>query len=298
MSTVEQKAAERRQCWHKGCEYLLNDEARTAWIVKGPRIGRHRRYRIPDSVVISGKTYIVESVEMGAFKRAKCLRHLVVPDSIEYLDEYNFSSLPQLRSIYIGKGLKCLSSWIFHGNKKLRHFEIDKANTKICLEDGIIYMKSGKCAVTTPFSPKHLSIKEGVEEVDNVAFWYNKNLESVAFPSTLKKIGDNSFSGCPKLKEVRLPEGFEECVIQCFMDNPALELVDLPSTMKVLNDETFYNCPNLKALVIRTDSVLVPKGQMELPPCCTLRVPEDLIEEYKNHPLWSQAMRIEPIPNG
>lgn len=298
-STIDQPASERRQYKMGGCEYLLNDEARTAWIVKGPRIGRRTRYRIPDSVVVDGEKYTVESVEIGAFRKAKCLKHVVIPDSVEFVDEFNFSSLPSLRSIFVGKRLDYLTSWIFQCNKKLSSFVIDKENPNICVDKGIIYSKCGKCALTTPYAPRHLHIKEGVEVIEKVAFWYNENLESVTFPSTLKKIGDNSFGGCPKLKEVKLPEGFEECVVQCFMEDEGLEMVDLPSTMKELNHETFYGCHNLRTLIIRTKSVLVTdrdsKFPLDIPARCTLKVPKDLIEEYRNSPYWNHIERIESI---
>lgn len=163
MSTLSQPKEERRTYKAKGCEYLLNDEEKTAWIVKGPRIGRIKRYRVPDTITIEGTAYIVESIEIGAFEKAKCLKHLVIPDSIEFVDEYNFSSLPSLRSIYIGKNVKYLSSWIFQLNKKLRSFVISNENPHLFVEKGIVYTTDGKSALTTPFNVKHLRIKEGVE---------------------------------------------------------------------------------------------------------------------------------------
>ncbi len=232
MGTIEQDVSERRNYKHGGCEYLLNDEERTAWIVKGPRIGRRHRYRIPNHVKVNGERYDIESVEIGAFKKSKCLRHLIVPDSILFIDEYNFCSLPNLRSIYIGKGLKYLSSWIFGNCPKLTSFIISLDNPHLCIEHGTVYTKDGKCAVTSPFKQRHLAIKEGVEVIENVAFWWNDKLKDVHFPSTLRKIGDNSLAGCPKLRSVTLPEGVEECLVQSFEDNDGLEIADLPSTMK------------------------------------------------------------------
>ncbi len=90
MSTIEQGASERRNYKQGGYEYLLNDEKKTAWIVKAPSIGRCRRFRIPNHVIINGERYEIESVEIGAYKKTKRLKHLVVPDSILFLDEYNF----------------------------------------------------------------------------------------------------------------------------------------------------------------------------------------------------------------
>ena len=85
MSTLNQPREERRTYKGKGYEYLLNDEEKTAWIVRAPRIGRKKRFRVPDIIDVEGTAYTVESIEFGAFGKAKCLKHLVIPDSIEFV---------------------------------------------------------------------------------------------------------------------------------------------------------------------------------------------------------------------
>ena len=299
MSTISQSTEERRSYKQGGCVYLLNDEAKTAWIVKGPRIGRRRRYRLPEYVMVEGERYVIESIEMAAFGKAKCLKHLVIPDSIAYIDEYNFSSLPRLRSIYIGKGLEYVSSWIFHNNRKLRSFVISNDNPFLTVEHGIVYRKDANCAITTPFHRKHITVKEGTKEIFSTAFWWNKNLKSITFPSTLKKIDDNGVANCENLKEVILPEGFEECALQCFWGCTSLQLADLPSTTKELEHESFHDCPNLRALIIRCPELLLPHTcgdePMDLPPCCTLYVPSHLVESYRQHPLWSSCKDVKSI---
>lgn len=288
-----------RQFYRNGkWSYLLDDDVKTARIVKG-HIGRCKRFRIPESVEVDGERYKIVSVEIDAFNKAKCLKHLVIPDSIEFIDEYNFSSLPSLRSIYVGKGLQYVSSWIFHSNKKLRNFVIDKENPHYFIEKGIVYTIDGKTAVTSPFEQKRLRIREGVEVVENIAFWYNKNLVSIAFPSTLRIIGDNSFAGCENLTEVVLPEGLEKCVCQSFQDCSRLAYVDLPSTLRDLDYEMFYECPSLRTLILRKEELLIPKTfnnkPFYIPDICTLKVPKHLVEDYRRHPLWAKAKHIEEI---
>jgi len=299
MGTIAQDASERRNYKQNGYKYLLNDEEKTAWIVKGPRIGRCHRYRIPNHVIVNGERYDIERVEIDAFEKAKSLRHLIVPDSIIFIDEYNFSSLPNLRSIYIGKGLKYLSSWIFGDCPKLTTFEISLDNPHLCIEHGTVYTKDGKRAVMSPFKQRHIVIKEGVEVIENVAFWWNDKLKDVHFPSTVRKIGDNSLAGCPKLRSITLPEGVEECVVQSFQDNEGLEVADLPSTMKNYGCETFNNCPQLNTLIIRTNHVLElntwRNEPLDLSSHCTLKVPKELVEEYRQHPLWGNFRNIIAI---
>lgn len=164
---------------------------------------------MPEFVEINGGRYTIVSAEMAAFKRAKCLKHLIIPDSIEFVDEYNFSRLPSLRSIYIGKGLKYMTSWEFHSYKNLRSFVIDKDNPHLCVNNGIVYTKDSKCAITTPFKLQCVNLQEGTEVIKDTAFWFNENLKTVILPSTIKTIGKESFLGCSNLKNFIVPKGHD-----------------------------------------------------------------------------------------
>lgn len=95
---------ERRIYRSRKWEYLFDDDDKTAWIVKG-YIGRYKRFRISNSVEIDGQSYTITCMELGAFNHPRTLRHLSIPDSIEYVDEDEFTFMPKLRSIHIGKGV-------------------------------------------------------------------------------------------------------------------------------------------------------------------------------------------------
>lgn len=111
--TLKSKPYNEQRYYHrKRWGYLLDDNDKTAWVVKG-HIGRCKRFRIPDSIEIDGKNYTVTSIELGAFNNPKTLRHLTIPDSIEYVDEDEFVFLNNLRSVYVGKGVKHLTDWHF-----------------------------------------------------------------------------------------------------------------------------------------------------------------------------------------
>ena len=89
--------------------YLLDDEEKTAWIDKG-HIGRCRSYRLPEHVMIDGERYTIESVKIGAFYIPGTLRHLVIPNSINYIDENAFSCPDTL----LGKVLSILTILIIY----------------------------------------------------------------------------------------------------------------------------------------------------------------------------------------
>ena len=61
--------------------YLLDDEKKTAWIKRG-YIGRCKRYRVPDHVMVGEERYTVESIEIGAFNAPKTLRFRVCKSEV------------------------------------------------------------------------------------------------------------------------------------------------------------------------------------------------------------------------
>ena len=285
----------RRRHWQGKFLYLLDDEEKTAWIDKG-HIGRCRRYRLPDHVVIDGIRYTIESVERGAYGAPRTLHHLVIPDTFNYVDEWAFCC-HNLRSVHIGKGLKYIDMWTFCHCYKSRHIHIDKDNPYLKYEHGMVLSKDGKILWVSYTKYPHVTIPEGVEEIHDCAFMENQKLESVVFPQSLRKMGDNSFGSCPNLRNIVLPEGFEECVIQSFWENEKLSSIDLPSTFTQLGIETFWSCSKLETIVLRAPIVAEHRECFTDVPTdrCRLFVPAELVEQYRKSPQWNMFQHILPL---
>ena len=289
---------ERREYRQNGFVYLLEDEEKTAWIKKG-RIKRCSRYRLPDHVMLNGVRYTIIGVEAGAYNHPRTLHHLVISDSIHDFDEYCFDSFKNLESIHLGKGWDYMDGWYFINCPKLRTIHIDKDNPYLKVHDGMVLSKDGKMVYLGFADRKHLTIPDGVEGIGQCAFWQHKKLETIQFPKTLRKIGDNSFSNCPKLRSVVLPEGFRECVVQSFIENENLNLIDFPSTFLKMGCQTMIDCPNLQTIVLRAPQVVEtsdghPYGGIPTD-TCRLYVPAELVEQYREHPVWRAFKYIFPI---
>jgi len=211
--------------------YLLNHETGRARILQIPRIKRRKRYRIPEHINYNGKRYIIDEIDICEW-RGKCVKHIVIPNTIEYLDPDSFCGCPNLRSIYIGKGVEFIDSWLFAHTKKLRCFAIHPDNPHIFYENGVIYSKDDDTALTSPFQLSKIVIREGTKSIHPLAFWYNERLESVVLPSTLKNIGSNAFAGCCLLRDINIPEGLEHVGENCFGDCLSLELPIIPKSIQ------------------------------------------------------------------
>lgn len=277
---------ERRIYRSRKWEYLLDDDDKTAWIVKG-HIGRCKRFLIPECVDADGQSYTITSIELGAFNRPKTLKHLAIPDSIEYVDEDEFIFMTNLRSVYIGKGIKNLTDWHFRRGKGSVSLFIDKENPNIKPSNNLLLTSDGKTVLRTLKYCRKYIIPDGVERIQACAMCWNKMLEEASLPNTLKVVGDNGLSNNPKLRRLTFPEGFETFDVQGLIDNIGLEYLDLPSTLKRLTD-SLRGCTGLKTLIIRTNYVFDdPHLDVEdLPRDCQILVPDYLVDEYKRHPVW------------
>lgn len=290
---------ERLYC-NKGYKYILNDNNYTAKIVKG-HIGRVVTYRIADHVIVDGIRYEIDSIAAGAYNHPRSLKHLIIPDSIVYLDEDTLNFLPNLRSIHIGKGLKYIGHWHFRSCPKLRSIQIDKKNPNMKRYENMVISADGRVLMTSLFNRKHYNIPNGIEEIESVAFMNNTRLNNINFPTSLRKIGECCFSDTG-IVELRLPEGLECCMCQVFMECENLEIIDFPSTFKSFSTgwEILSGCKNLKKLILRSDSLIEIDDLMTYFEDvdirqCALYVPQHLRGAYLNHPQWGHFNKIVQI---
>lgn len=61
-------------------------------------------------------------------------------------------------------------------------------------------------------------------------------------------IGEAVFSGCEKLKKVKLPEGLTEIDRLVFNECKSLERIEIPDTVKSIGNYAFCKCEKLTAV--------------------------------------------------
>ena len=287
------KVFKKNQRW----KFEIDEIGETVKIVRG-HIGRCKTFRIPNEVTISGVKYRVKSVDLYAFNSSRTLKRLIIPDGVQFVDECNFNGCKNLKFVYIGESVEYVLPYSFPINKHQVKVIINKANQYLVCHNGIICARDG-VAICSLIAPRSLVIPEGVKVIGSLTFNGNNRLEEVKFPSSLKMIDDNGLSQCNNLKQVILPEGFESINVQGLMDNANLEMLDLPSTTIALGYEALYGCKNLRMLIIRAKHLLEPKlkpnSRFEFSEKCELYVPGNLLDAYKEHPVWGNFKSVKPL---
>ena len=78
----------------------------------------------------------------------------------------------------------------------------------------------------------------------------NQLINEIKIDSTVKKINDNAFLGCPKLRVVEISEGVNEIGSNAFSSCLSLTRVSLPNSITLIKISTFAFCKSLKEILI------------------------------------------------
>lgn len=134
--------------------------------------------------------------------------------------------------------------------------------TKITLPQTIRHI--GKGAFSELWALKEINIPEGVEEIDEYAFFVCSFLKDITIPGTVKKIGNHAFARCDTLEKVQICEGVLEIGERAFRDCGILKEIHIPGSVERLmtateqysgaGNEVFSGCPEL--------TVYCPVGSM------------------------------------
>lgn len=87
-------------------------------------------------------------------------------------------------------------------------------------------------------------IPDGINQICTFAF-KGLNLTSLTTPKSLKYIELGAFSGCSKLKTIKLNEGLIKIGKEAFLENISLVDFSFPSTLTEIGEKAFYYCKAL-----------------------------------------------------
>lgn len=129
----------------------------------------------------------------------------------------------------------------------------------------------------------HVTIGEGLLELESDVFAGLRNVRSVYFPRTLKAIYSGAFSECGKLKTADLPDALRYIGPGAFQGCLSLAEITFGSSLKNIQADAFRGCRNLNKLTFPSDvteigesafadtgveRIVLPDGIEDLPKSC------------------------------
>ncbi len=250
---------ERRES--NGLIYAINDDGKSAAFVSYGTC--------TDETVYIASTYEGQPVTVmynndypkGIFpvyheNKNKNVKHIVIPDTVKYVDETCISMCPNIESVYYGASVENINSFNFKWGYGVKFSTVEvspenpyyscKNNCVVDLRTNALVLATHKAVIPDDGSVKIIGrgafapacywlgsivIPEGVKVIDYGAFSGCSRLESVVFPDSLEIIDENAFSNCQNLKKVELGANLK-ALSQDFLISTHIKKIDYKGTVE------------------------------------------------------------------
>lgn len=166
----------------------------------------YKLYVLDDLILPQTKT-----IKAGMYESLGVNQHLVIPDTVEVIEDGAFESLGFDVRIQFSKNLKYI------GKRAFRYGDLDASV---------------------------LIFNEGLVEIDDEAFckmWIRGDLR---FPPSVKRIGQQAFRKCKSLDNVVFNEGLVEIDNEAFIECPNIGNIILPESVKRVGEKVFTESEN------------------------------------------------------
>ena len=165
-----------------------------------------------------------ENVLIAACKNAK------LDDTIEYIDQYAFQGISDLKEVYIGRFVVEIHEEAFIGCNNLVSITVNDNNnyyTDGNASNCIIRTQSGRLVLG---AAGNIVIPDFVETISKYAFADCNGLTGITIPSNVKCIVAGTFANCTKLTDVTIAADSENLFIEDgAFDNTSIKNITLPT---------------------------------------------------------------------
>ncbi len=193
------------------------------------------------------------------------LTEVVIPEGVTELGDGVFSGCQNLRTVHLPASLLVLGDRVFADCPQLERVTVSETNTVFCTKEdallsgdvlllfwgegelpaGIKTIGKSACSARAITS---LVIPDGVERIEQEAFYYCDRLASVTFPDSLKTIEAGAFAECCSIQKIILPEGLESIGSMAFAWCDALCEVYIPESVAAVEENAFFYCESLSSV--------------------------------------------------
>ena len=236
-----------------------------------------------------------------AFSDNLKLEKVIVPEGVTKIGEVAFGSCENLKEVYLPASLMKVGRGAFWNCSSLERIEIAKKNPYLKFKNRALYSKDLKTIyfLVPEEGQTYFKIPNGVEKINEGAFWGCDELVDIILPESIVDIGEEAFDGCESLEEISIPMtvihigagAFHDCyAIKTFnlpKENPQYMIEDgvifskdktllhtslsintknsyrIPDSVKKIEAYAFSNCNTLKSIVINEGVEEIGEGAFE-----------------------------------
>lgn len=200
-------------------------------LIKYPAKRDGSSYEVPNTI---------KTIDVNAFDSCINLQTIVIADSVEEIGDSAFDG-SKLKTINLGGGITNISNKPFYGAWNLTNINVITENDKYESENGVLFNKGKTILIKYPpaiMNGEVYEIPNTVVEIGPQSF-YNSQIKNVIIPSSVKKIGSESFCRCENLEELNLPEGLERIEWRALYLCYKIKTIVVPSSVTFIDGEAF-----------------------------------------------------------
>jgi hypothetical protein len=238
----------------------------------------------------------VKTIPFGIFARLERLKSIVIPNSVTRIEDSAFNGCQQLASLSLGNSVASIGSGAFamcaihsviipasvvsigsvaFATPYLRDISVESGNEYYCSDGGVLFNKNKTTLVCYPGRKQgyYYTIPNTVTRIEDGAFTFCYNLESIKIENNITSIGTAAFGMCSGLISITIGNKVTAIGEQAFSYCYGLTSVtNLNPTPQSIASGTFYDVNLSKA---------------------TLYVPAESIEAYRTANYWKDFRFIE-----
>ena len=214
----------------------------------------------------------VTSIGRSAFSKTG-LEKMELPEGVQKVSRYAFSQNYELKHLYIPASVTDLAGWFAFACSYILDFQVSPNNPNYCSVGGVLFDKSMKTLIFYPVGnpATTYNIPEGVEVIEEIAFYRAENLRSVTFPSSLKTIKHSAFEYSKNLESVDIPGSVSRIEHETFGSCYKLSDVSLHECLTYIGEEAFDYCKELSVVEITRTVTEIHKDAFKNSPNVQLR---------------------------
>ena len=208
----------------------------------------------------SDKSIINYSVREGttvicsdAFFDCQSLIHLDLPEGITYIGQSAFEFCISLQRLVLPKSLRYMGINPFVKCNNIKYM--------ICLSPHFntfnhLILNKGRDHVIGYFGDnRYIKVPNGVIHIDENAFYFNEQVQSIVIPDSVEYIGDHAFRFCSSLQNLVIPNSVKSIGKEAFIECESLQSVTLPKQSNYLD---FSYCPSLQSIKLPENINSIP----------------------------------------
>ena len=252
---------------------------------------------------IQTETFPVREINWYGFEsETEDLTSVTIPEGVKYIYDFDEDCLKGLTAVAFPSSLVYIRN-SFVDCEKLASVALPETCEVDASFTGSAWAKAmgdffiwNQTLLAYQGTAKEVVVPDGVAVIGSGAF-YEKDITSVALPSSLEEIGEEAFYGCANLASITLPKALSYIGYEAFYGDKALTSVVLPDRVSYLGNMAFGDCSKLASVSLGKGLVQMEYGVFSGTALTSIELPANL-KYLGGDAFYGTAISSLTIPDG